>query len=172
MVSLVEIERLPKVATASHAASRTAGFPSLNLSVTMRVALVPQYIRARPAFQDANTAVYFLLHNHSDTADEILSASTDIAETAEIHKTEVNANGVMQMNMQTSVPLPVDAEIHFEPGGLHVMLTAVKKDLNVGDTFPLTLHFKVHADITLTVFVLDDGSMDHSHMDMDASPTP
>src|SRR5262245_59472926 len=85
---------------------------------------------ARPAFENANTAVYLLMHNHSDTADELLSASTDIAETVEIHKSEVDANGVAQMNMQASVPLPLDAEILFEPGGLHIMLTGVKKDLN------------------------------------------
>lgn len=127
---------------------------------------------ARPAFENANTAVYLLMHNHSDAADELLSASTDIAETVEIHKSEVDANGVAQMNLQPSVPLPVDAEVLFEPGGLHIMVTGVKQDLNVGDTFQLTLHFKVHPDITLSVHVMDDGSMDHSHMEMEASPTP
>lgn len=127
---------------------------------------------ARPAFENGNTAVYLLIHNHSNVADELLSASTDIAEVTEIHKSEVDANGVMQMNLQDSVPLPVDAEIHFEPGGLHIMLTGVKQDLNVGDTFTLTLHFKIRPDITLSVHVMDDGSMDHSHMEMDASPTP
>src|SRR5690242_7416781 len=71
---------------------------------------------ARPAFENANSAVYLLMHNHSDAADELLSASTDIAELAEIHKSEVDANGVAQMNLQASVPLPVDAEILFEPG--------------------------------------------------------
>jgi copper(I)-binding protein len=129
---------------------------------------------ARPAFEDMNAAVYFLIHNHSDAADEILSASTDIAETAELHKSEVAANGMMQMNQQASVPLPIDAGVHFEPGGLHVMLTGVKKDLNVGDSFTVTLHFKVHPQIIVTVSVLENDSMDHSNMDMDmhASPTP
>jgi periplasmic copper chaperone A len=129
---------------------------------------------SRPAFENMNAAVYFLIHNHSDAADEILSVSTDIAETAELHKTEMDANDVMQMNLQASVPLPIDAGIHFEPGGLHVMLTGVKKDLNVGDRFTITLHFKVHPQIIVAVSVLENDSMDHSNMDMDmhASPTP
>jgi periplasmic copper chaperone A len=127
---------------------------------------------ARPAFQGMNTAVYLLIHNHSDAADEILSAFTDIAETAELHKSEMDANDMMQMNLQASVPLPFDAEIEFEPGGLHIMLTNVNKDLNVGDSFSITLHFKVHPEITFSVSVLDHDSMDHSNMDMHASPTP
>ncbi len=129
---------------------------------------------ARPAFQGMNTAVYFLIHNHSDVADEIISASTDIAETAGLHKSEVGANDMMEMNMQASVPLPIDAGITFEPGGLHIMLTSVKKDLNVGDSFTVTLHFKGHPQIIITVSVLDHDSMDHSNMDMDmhAGPTP
>jgi copper(I)-binding protein len=126
---------------------------------------------ARTAFKDENTAVYLLMHNHSGNADEISSVSSDIAETAEIHKSEVDANGVVQMTLQTSMPLPVDAEIAFEPGGLHIMLTGLKKDLNVGDTIALTLHFKVHPDIVLSVPVLDAADPDHTHMDMDA-PTP
>jgi copper(I)-binding protein len=129
---------------------------------------------ARPAFQGMNTAVYFLIHNHSDAADEILSASTDIAETTELHKSEVDANGMMQMNLQASIPLPIDAEVHFAPGGLHIMLTNVTKDLNVGDKFTVTLHFKVHPEMTFSVPVHANDSMDHSNMDMDmhSSPTP
>ncbi len=127
---------------------------------------------ARPAFKGMNTAVYFLIHNHSDAADEILSVSTDIAETAELHKSEVDANGMMQMNLQASVPLPIDAGIHFEPGGLHMMLTNVTKDLNVGDRFTVALHFKVRPEITISVMVQDHDRMDHSNMDTHASPTP
>jgi copper(I)-binding protein len=129
---------------------------------------------ARPAFQGMNTAVYLLIHNHSDAADEILSVSTDIAETAELHKSEVDTNGMMQMNLQASIPLPIDAEVHFAPGGLHVMLTNVTKDLNVGDKFTVTLHFKVHPEMTFSIPVHANDSMDHSNMDMDmhASPTP
>jgi copper(I)-binding protein len=83
---------------------------------------------------------------------------------------------MMQMNLQTSIPLAADAEISFQPGGLHIMLTGLKQDLNIGDMITLTLHFKTHADMVLSVPVVDAAGtdMDHSHMDMDmhASPTP
>ena len=126
---------------------------------------------ARPAFQGGNTAVYLLMHNHSENPDEMTSVSTDIAETAEIHKSQVDANGVIEMIPQASVPLPVDAEIQFSPGGLHIMLTVIKKDLNVGDKFNITLHFKSHADIPVSVFVLNEPSP-NMNMDMGATPKP
>lgn len=128
---------------------------------------------ARPALKGGTSAIYLLMHNHSENADEIIGASTDIAETTEIHKSEMDANGVMQMTLQKSVPLPVDAEISFEPGGLHIMLTGLKQDLKVGDTVTVTLHFKSHADITLSAHVLDAANPSSSNMDMNMdTPAP
>lgn len=127
---------------------------------------------ARAAFESGNTAVYLLVHNHSDNDDEITGTSSDAAETTEIHKSEMDANGFAQMNLQTSIPLPMDAEISFQPGGYHIMLTGLKKDLNIGDKISITLHFKVHPEMILSVPVLDVASSDHSHMDMDHTPTP
>jgi copper(I)-binding protein len=131
---------------------------------------------ARAALKNENTAIYLIIHNHSENGDEITGASTDVAELTEIHKTEEDANGMMQMNLQTSIPLAADAEISFRPGGLHIMLTGLKQDLNIDDTITLTLHFKTHTDMVLSVPVVDAAGpdMDHSHMDMDmhASPTP
>jgi copper(I)-binding protein len=128
---------------------------------------------ARMALKHENTAIYLIIHNHSDSLDEIIGASSEIADLVEIHKTEEDANGMMQMNLQSSVPLPVNAEISFQPGGLHIMLTGLKQDLKVGDTISITLHFKTHADMVLSVPVVDAaGPGDHSHMDMHASPTP
>jgi copper(I)-binding protein len=127
---------------------------------------------ARMALKNENTAVYLFLHNQSGNADELTGASSEIADITEIHKSETDANGLMQMNLQTSLPLPVDAVINFEPGGLHIMLTGLKQDLKVGDTITLTLHFKTHADLVLSVPVADAAGPDHSHMDMHATLTP
>ncbi len=119
----------------------------------------------RAAAQGDTSAVYLLMHNHSENADELIGASTDAAETVELQKSEVDANDVMQMTSLTSIPLPIDAEIGFEPGGLHIMLIGLKKDLKVGDKIMITLHFMHHEDIPLTVPVLDAADMGGSSMD-------
>jgi periplasmic copper chaperone A len=120
---------------------------------------------ARAALKGENSAFYMLMHNHSGVDDELVSVSSDVAAAAEIHRSEMGADGVVQMVPQAFVPLPVDSETSFEPGGLHVMLVGLIKDINVDDKITVTLHFKNHEDIILTVPVLDVAEMGGSGMD-------
>jgi copper(I)-binding protein len=107
-----------------------------------------------------------LLTNGTAQDDQLLSASSDIAEAVEIHESKVDANGVMQMTPQEFVAIPKGKSVEFKPGGLHIMFIGLKKDLNVGDEITVTLHFKNNEDITLTVPVKDAASMGGSGMDM------
>ncbi|MCE9646100.1 MAG: copper chaperone PCu(A)C [Chloroflexi bacterium] len=119
----------------------------------------------RAALKDGNGVVYMLLHNHSSQDDALVGVSSDAALTGEIHLSQMNSSGVMEMTRQESIPLPVDAEVELKPGGYHIMLIGLKKDLNVGDKIMVTLHFMHHADIVLTVPVLDAANMGGSGMD-------
>ena len=105
---------------------------------------------ARPAAQGENGVIYFVIHNDAREADELTGISSDVAEAIEVHESIMDGD-VMQMHQLESVPLPADAEIAFEPGGLHVMLVGIKNDLEIGDQVEITLHFKNSADITLLV---------------------
>jgi copper(I)-binding protein len=74
----------------------------------------------------------------------------------------MDSNGVMQMSPASSLPLEPGTEVVFEPGGLHVMFIGLKQDLKVGDMVEVTLQFKEHEDIILSVPVLEDGEkMNH-----------
>jgi copper(I)-binding protein len=115
----------------------------------------------RASAQGQNTAMYMLLHNHGVEADELVGASSGISESVEVHETTMDANGVMQMAPVSSVLLGPDAEVYFEPGGLHVMFIGLKQDLKVGDEVQITLHFKIHEDIALTVPVQEEAGEMH-----------
>jgi copper(I)-binding protein len=121
---------------------------------------------ARAAAKGENGVVYLILHNHTLNADELTGASTDVAESVEIHESKMDANGVMTMEAQSSVPLAPDAEIEFKPGGLHFMLVNLKQELKVGDKISLTLHFKNHEDISIAIPVMDASEMGGDNMDM------
>ena len=118
---------------------------------------------ARAALQGENSVVYMIVHNHTNTDDVLLGASTDVAQAVEIHETVMSDDGVMRMIPQASIPLAAGDELEFEPGGLHIMLVNVNRDLNMGDQIILTLHFENYADITLNVPVSDAAHMDDSH---------
>jgi len=108
---------------------------------------------ARTGMAGGNSAVYMMLVNGRSADDELLSASSDVAEAVELHESKMGANGEMQMIPQASISLEAGTKVEFKPGGLHVMLIGLKQDLKAGDEFELTLHFKDHADITLKVIV-------------------
>ena len=121
---------------------------------------------ARSTLAGGNGAVYMVVHNHSNVDDAILGASSDVADAVEIHLSEMDANGVMSMTRQESIALPVDTEVVFKPGGYHIMMVGLKKDLKVGDEIVVILNFQNHEDIVLKVPVMDmaDDAMDHDSM--------
>ncbi|MFO3797555.1 MAG: copper chaperone PCu(A)C [Anaerolineales bacterium] len=105
---------------------------------------------ARPAAQGENGAIYFTLLNEGEE-DTLLSAHTDVAKTVELHMT-MSHEGHMQMQMQHEIPIP-KGKTEFAPGGYHVMLLGLKRDLRVGDSFTLTLRFQKGGEILVTVNV-------------------
>jgi hypothetical protein len=116
----------------------------------------------RPAAQGANGAVYFVIHNHSSEADELVGVSSEIAEAAEMHESRLNGD-VMEMNQMQSVPLEAYAEIEFAPGGLHIMLVDLGRELKVGDQIEITLHFKNHEGMRVMVPVRDTPAPEEDH---------
>ena len=118
---------------------------------------------ARSALKDGNGAAYMLLHNHSTEEDALVGASSEAAGIVEIHLSQMKTDGTMEMLKQESIALPADGEVELKPGSYHVMLIGLKQDLKTGDEIALTLHFKNHEDIKLTVPVLEAPNMD-GHM--------
>jgi copper(I)-binding protein len=97
---------------------------------------------ARPTPPAAQVgAVYLSITNRGKQEDQLLSLSTAVAGSVEIHETQT-VNGVMQMRPVASVICPAGATVKVEPGGLHVMLLGLKQPLIEGDRFDLTLRFR------------------------------
>jgi len=120
---------------------------------------------ARSGMKDGNGAAYMLITNGTTQADILIDVSSDAATAVEIHLSKMGTDGVMQMIHQQSVAIGSGAELELKPGSYHIMLIGLKQDLNVGDHITLTLHFKYHADITLTVPVQDTADMGGSGLD-------
>ena len=119
----------------------------------------------RPTAQGENSAIYFVLSNHSDATDRLLEVSSTVAESVEIHESSMTeGTDVMQMNRVFTVPLDFGSEIIFEPGGLHVMLINITRDLIISETIEITLHFRNYEDVPVNVLVSEFApAEDHSH---------
>lgn len=108
---------------------------------------------ARPTSAGENGAAYFMISNGTSVTDTLLSVSCDIATAAEVHMSMGDANGVMSMQMQEAVTIPAGESVDFKPGGLHVMLVNLTRDLKPGDTITLTLNFKETGNVVVEVQV-------------------
>jgi hypothetical protein len=107
---------------------------------------------ARPGQAGGNSAIYLVINNPLANADTLLSASTAVAETVELHISKME-DGMMVMEQQENVPIAAKSKVTFEPGGLHVMLIGLKNDLKAGDSFQATLRFEQAGDLSVDVTV-------------------
>lgn len=108
---------------------------------------------ARAAAAGAETAVYFTLTNPTSSDDTLTGVATNAAQTADIHQTSTDANGMTGMQMMSSVKVPAGGSVQFAPGGYHVMLTNLKTAIKAGDQVRLTLTFAHAGAVTVVADV-------------------
>jgi periplasmic copper chaperone A len=88
-----------------------------------------------------NGAVYVTLGNSGSQPDALVSASTDAAQTTELHETTRDGD-VMKMRPVKTIPVPAGGKTELKPGGYHIMLRGLKHDLKPGEKVALTLKFE------------------------------
>lgn len=120
---------------------------------------------ARSGMKDGNSAAYVLLQNGTSADVELIGASSEVAQAAELHLSQMKADGTMEMIQQQSIAIPAGGEMELKPGSYHVMLIGLKQELKAGDEITLTLKFKNHQDIILKIPVKDTEDMGGSGMD-------
>lgn len=114
---------------------------------------------ARPAMQGDNGAVYFSMENGTEADDALLSVSSDSAGAVELHLSQMEGDH-MSMHQQETVSIAAGDAVVFSPGGFHVMLVGLTRDLKKGDTFDITLVFENAGEKKVTVTVRDDVNDD------------
>lgn len=120
--------------------------------------------RALPPNAPAGAA-YFVVQNSGTAADTLVSASSPVAEKAELH-THVMLGEVMKMQQVESVAIPAGGNATFAPGGNHVMLFGLKKPLVAGESFALTLVFQNAGAVDVEVKIEQDAPAPAAeHMD-------
>jgi copper(I)-binding protein len=100
----------------------------------------------------ATGAVFMKLVNEGGQPDKLISAETDVATTAELHKSTVT-DGVMQMSPVESIEIPANGSVELKPGDYHIMLLGLKRDLKAGDEFKVKLNFEKSQPMELDVKV-------------------
>ena len=119
---------------------------------------------ARATTSTARVGGAFLTLKASGGADRVVSATTPVAEKVELHET-IRDGTVMKMREVEALVIPAGEAVVLKPGAQHIMLMGLRKPLNRGESFPLTLTFEKAPPVTVTVTVqaAGAGGMGHRH---------
>lgn len=135
------------------AAFAPAGAKITTEGVWARPAAMPAMAQPTPApggmgIAGPTSAVYLVIKNGGRDADRLTAARADVAQAVEIHETKME-NNVMRMGQVAGVDVPGGGQVELKPGGYHIMLIGVRRELKVGETFPVTLQFEKSGPITV-----------------------
>ena len=104
-----------------------------------------------PAIADQPGAAYLVIQNNG-AADKLLSVTSDIVQTIELHESMMSGN-MMQMSPVPNIEVPANGKVELKPGGFHLMLIGLTRPLKVGDKVQLTLNFEKAGKIPVTADV-------------------
>ncbi len=87
---------------------------------------------------EMTTAAFLKIINSSPENDRLLRIETDLAQAVEIHLSEIQ-NDVMTMRPVAGIDIPASHTVELKPGGYHIMLIRLQREIKPGEIYPLTL---------------------------------
>lgn len=116
------------------------------------------WVRSTAGNADENSAAYMTIEN-SGAADKVVVASVvgGVARTVELHLTE-ESNGQMKMRPVASWDVPASGKLELKPGGNHVMLIGLGKQLKAGEKVRVTVKLEKAGEVAVDAAVKDAGN--------------
>lgn len=114
----------------------------------------------------ANGVAYATIRNDGAATDELVGASTPLADHADLHITK-EEGGIMKMRSVKSIAIPARGTVTLAPGGFHIMLMGLRKPLREGERIPLVLTFRKAGTIDVEATVAKAGATAAGHGAMD-----
>ena len=111
---------------------------SLAASAFAQVTVSEPWVRATVPEQKSTGAFMTLT---ATSASRLVQVSSPVAAVVEVHEMSMD-NNIMKMRPITGLDLPAGKPIQLKPGGYHVMMIDLKRQMKQGETAPLTLVFE------------------------------
>lgn len=105
-----------------------------------------------------NGVVYLTIANTGTDADRLVKASSPASNMASLHATRMEGD-IMKMEPVEAIAVAPGASAMLKPGGLHIMLMGLKKPLEEGQMFSVTLTFEKAGSVEVKVMVGKAGAM-------------
>jgi len=113
------------------------------------VTVTQPWVRGTVAPQKT-TGAFMKLNSTRDA--KLVAASSPAAKLVEVHEMAMVKN-VMRMRPVAELALPAGKDVELKPGGYHIMLMGIARQLKQGDVVPITLTVRESDGTTRTVAV-------------------
>lgn len=104
---------------------------------------------ARPGTAGAETAAYMTIKAQANQADALMSASSAAANMVQVMESSTDAAGMAGMAEIDHLDIHGGETVELKPGGYHIMLMDLTKDLAVGDKVEIELTFERAGKVTI-----------------------
>ena len=115
---------------------------------------------ARATVAGQKNAAGFLTIENKGSEDTLLSATSSVASSTEIHEMKMDGN-VMQMRPVESLNIPAKAKVDLQPGGYHLMFMGLKEPLKNGAIVEVQLKFQKAGLVTVKLAIQKMHAMQH-----------
>lgn len=92
---------------------------------------------------------FFTIQNTGSEDDRLVSASTPIAKTTQIHEMAMEGDVMKMRELEDGLVIPAGETVVLEPGGKHLMLMGLTAAITEGASVPVTLTFEKAGEVTL-----------------------
>lgn len=120
-------------------------FSSLLMATDIKI--TNAYVKQTPPHAK-NSAIFLTIENESDKDVALLKAESDISKITELH-THIHENGKMSMVQVPKIEIKAHGKTELKPGGLHIMLLDLKKEIKPDTQANLILYFDNNQSLKL-----------------------
>lgn len=153
-MKLLKIARPISVLTASAVAALVAGAlvgcastPADKAPEATQPTLVDGWVKAH----DSMTGIFGTLTNPSGDDVTLIDASSTVAGMVEMHETVVNSGNMIMQEKEGGFSIAAGGSFELEPGGDHIMLMDLARELLPGEDIDITLVFSDGTETTLNI---------------------
>ena len=117
-----------------------------------RAPMIEQKQQSGVNLETGNSAVYATILNNGHAADLLVAAASDAAGAVELHET-YEMSGMMMMRSVPNFAVPPGGKLEMKPGGYHLMLLRLKRELKPGEKVGVSLTFEKAGTVSIDAVV-------------------
>lgn len=104
---------------------------------------------------DSMTGVFGTLHNATTESVALVGASSSVASIVEMHETVVSSGNMQMQEIDGGFDIPAGGTYELSPGGDHIMLMGLERELLPGEQLDLTLVFSDGTELDMMIDIRD-----------------